>query len=161
MMKTAITDFARRFGARIDLVERLIVSRKNRHYLVNSVLTQLLRKDFYYAGIYLGKTKDAKFFPSFGLLSMISKTNANRIVVDAKTAWLFVCGRDIFKTGVVQASGSRKKDAQVLVLNENDECLGFGKILHNLDKTKTQVVIKNILDIGDFLRRERHARTDG
>jgi len=159
-MKTAITDFVRRFGARIDLDERYIVARKNRHYLVGSRLTRLLRQDFYYCGIYLGKTRETRFFPGFGLLNMISKTNANRIVVDAKSAWLFICGRDVFKTGIMQASGSEKKGAHVLVLNEHGECLGFGKILHNLDSATAQVVVKNILDVGDFLRRERHTRTE-
>jgi ribosome biogenesis protein Nip4 len=91
---------------------------------------------------------------------MISKTNANRIVVDAKSAWLFICGRDVFKTGIMQASGSKKKGAHVLVLNEHGECLGFGKILHNLDSATAQVAVKNILDVGDFLRRERHTRTE-
>jgi ribosome biogenesis protein Nip4 len=159
-LKTPIADFVKRFGARINLDERLTISRKSRHYLINPSLSQLLRRDFYHAGIYLGKTRDTRFFPGFGLLGMIPKTDANRIVVDAKSAWLFVCGRDIFKTGILQASGTRKKGAHVLVLNENGECLGFGKILQNLDQAKTRVAVKNILDIGDFLRRERHTKPD-
>jgi len=40
-------------------------------------------------------------------------------------------------------------------LNQYDECLGFGKILHSLDAEKEGAVVKNISDIGDFLRREK------
>ena len=77
------------------------------------------------------------------------------MVVDAKTAWLFICGRDIFKRGIVKVEGSNKKDAYTLVLNQHGECLGFGKILYDLDGEKGRVAVKNISDIGDFLRREK------
>ena len=42
-------------------------------------------------------------------------------------------------------------------MNEYDECLGFGKIVLNLRGApdSEQIAIKNILDIGDFLRREK------
>ncbi|NWF97272.1 MAG: hypothetical protein HXY34_14130, partial [Candidatus Thorarchaeota archaeon] len=39
--------------------------------------------------------------------------------------------------------------------NKYGECLGFGKILHNLEETREKVAVKNISDIGDFLRREK------
>jgi ribosome biogenesis protein Nip4 len=43
----------------------------------------------------------------------------------------------------------------VLVLNSYGECLGFGKILRSLDGKRKGLAVENILDIGDFLRRER------
>jgi ribosome biogenesis protein Nip4 len=85
---------------------------------------------------------------------MLAKGEANKIVVDRKAAWLFVCGRDIFRRGILAVHGSRRKGDYVLVLNEFGECLGFGKITHSLDAVETQVVVKNISDVGDFLRRE-------
>jgi ribosome biogenesis protein Nip4 len=42
-----------------------------------------------------------------------------------------------------------------LVLNSHDECLGFGKILRNLKGKRKGPAVENILDVGDFLRRER------
>jgi ribosome biogenesis protein Nip4 len=40
-------------------------------------------------------------------------------------------------------------------MNEFGECLGFGKIVCRLDgAAKTEVAVKNISDVGDFLRRE-------
>ena len=87
---------------------------------------------------------------------MMAENKANKIVIDKKTAWLFICGRDIFKQGILRANVSRKDD-YALILNEHNECLGFGKILRNIRKEQdaNKVVVKNILDIGDFLRREK------
>jgi ribosome biogenesis protein Nip4 len=79
-------------------------------------------------------------------------------VVDDKAAWLFICGRDIFKEGVMQVEGSREKGSYILILNKHGECLGFGKIRRNLDKVKSGVAVENVLDIGDFLRREKSQR---
>lgn len=152
-----IKDFVRQFNANIDLDESLIVKKKNRYYLLNEKLKRQVPRDFFYAGLYLGKLKGAIFFPSFLLLTMMAERKANKIVVDKKTAWLFICGRDIFKQGILKANGSKRKGDYTLILNEHNECLGFGKILRNIRKEKdaNKVVVKNILDIGDFLRRER------
>jgi ribosome biogenesis protein Nip4 len=149
-----IKDFVSRFQTRISLDENLIVKRQNRYFLLNENLKRLISEDFFYAGTYLGKTKNGKFFPSFNLLRMIAKKKTNKIIVDKKTEWLFICGRDIFKKGIINVLGSKRKGNYTLILNQHDECLGFGKILCNLDKEKG-VAVKNISDIGDFLRREK------
>jgi len=150
-----IKDFARQFGASISLDESLIVRKENRYFLVNEKLKRLITKDFFFAGTYLGKTRNGKFFPSFNLLSMIAEKEANKIIVDRKTEWLFICGRDIFKQGITKAMGSKRKGTYTLILNQHGECLGFGRILHNLDEEKSGATIKNISDVGDFLRREK------
>ena len=155
-----IKDFVVQFNTSIPLDESHIVRNRNRYYLLSKKMKQQAPKGFFYAGAYLGAVKGASFFPSFLLLAMIAKTKTNKIVVDKKTAWLFICGRDIFKKGILKADNLKKGDV-TLVLNEHNECLGFGKMLLNLraeiDLNKTAV--KNILDIGDFLRREkRHPR---
>jgi ribosome biogenesis protein Nip4 len=51
--------------------------------------------------------------------------------------------------------GSKRTGDYTLVLNEHKECLGFGKIMHSLGEGKSGVAVKNISDIGDFLRREK------
>jgi ribosome biogenesis protein Nip4 len=86
---------------------------------------------------------------------MVAENKANKVVVGSKAAWLFICGRDIFKQGIVKVEGSKKNGAYMLVLNERGECLGFGRILHDLGEERGGVVVKNISDIGDFLRREK------
>jgi ribosome biogenesis protein Nip4 len=150
-----LKDFVGQFGGSISLDESLIVKKENRYFLLNESLKNLITKDFFYAGIYLGKIKDGNFFPSFTLLKLIAERKANKIIVDKKTEWLFICGRDIFKQGIIKVTGSKRKGDYALILNQHGECLGFGKILHALDKEKEGVAVKNISDIGDFLRREK------
>jgi ribosome biogenesis protein Nip4 len=149
-----IIGFASQFGAKIALNPDFVVKKGNRYFLLNSDLKKFIQSDFYYAGAYLGKVKNGIFFPSFNLLAMLARAEANKIVVNKKAAWLFICGRDIFQKGILVVHGSRRKGDYTLVLNEFGECLGFGKITRNLDKEEAQVVVRNISDVGDFLRRE-------
>ena len=146
--------FASRFGYRVNFNSNLVVEKNNRYYLLNPRIKSMLQSDYYYAGLYIGKVKNGIFFPSFNLLNMLVNAAANKIVVDQKAAWLFICGRDIFFIGIEKVMGSKRKGDATLVLNEFGECLGFGKILDDLTKTENKVVIKNVLDVGDFLRRE-------
>lgn len=154
MMKP-ITDFARQLDSNISLDEDLTVRKKNRYFLLNENLKRLASKDFFHAGIYLGKEKDGVFFPSFNLLAMIADKRANKVIVDEKTEWLFICGRDVFKRGIIRVIGSMKKGSYTLILNSYSECLGFGQALSDLHEAKEGAVVNNILDIGDFLRREK------
>jgi ribosome biogenesis protein Nip4 len=152
----AIKDFALQLGAKFSLNPKLTLKKGGRFFLLNKNLQSFIRKDFYYAGTYLGKVKNGRFFPSFNLLTMLAEGEANKIIVNKKAAWLFICGRDIFRKGILANLGSRKKGDQTLVLNEFGECLGFGRIVCRLEEKaeRTEVAVKNISDIGDFLRRE-------
>jgi ribosome biogenesis protein Nip4 len=152
-----IMGFVKLFNASISLDERQIVKKDNRYFLINENLKELLSTSFFYAGTYLGKIKNGKFFPSFSLLRMIAERKANKVIVDKKAEWLFICGRDIFKRGIIKVLGSKKKGDYTIILNQHDECLGFGKIVHNPDEINDGVSVKNISDIGDFLRREKQA----
>jgi ribosome biogenesis protein Nip4 len=150
-----INDFISQFNSSVSLDELFIVKKDSRYFLLNENLKRLALRSFFYAGVYLGKIKNGRFFPSFSLLRIMSERRANKVTVDDKTAWLFICGRDIFKQGIMKAVGSKRKGDYALILNEHGECLGFGRILSNLDEEKDDVAIKNISDIGDFLRREK------
>jgi len=153
-MIKSIKYFVNQFNANISLDENLIVKKDNRYFLVSEHLKRLITKDFFFAGTYLGKIKNGEFFPSFSLLRMIAEKKANKIIVNKKAEWLFICRRDIFKQGILRVVGSQRKGDCSLILNRHGECLGFGKVLCNLNKDKRRVVVKNISDIGDFLRRE-------
>ncbi len=144
------------FNASIPLDESRIVRSRNRYYLLSKKLKHQVPKGFFYIGSYLGAIKGASFFPSFLLLAMIAERKANKLVIDKKTAWLFICGRDIFQQGILKENNLKKGD-YTLIMNEHNECLGFGKIMHNLRGVPdaNKVAVKNILDIGDFLRREK------
>jgi ribosome biogenesis protein Nip4 len=154
-MIESIRDFVSLFGTSIGLPEGLTVKKGNRYFLLSANLKKLASKDFFYAGTFLGKTKNGRFFPGFDLLRLIAEKKANKVVVDKKTEWLFICGRDVFRQGITKVIGLGRRGDYMLVLNKHGECLGFGRIAHNLDKQKEGVIIKNISDIGDFLRREK------
>lgn len=151
-----INNFVSQFNTKIFLEEKNLLMKGNRYYKVSGDRQKDLPSDFFYTGTYLGTLKGQSFFPSFLLLDMISKAKSNKLIVNNKTAWLFICGRDIFRSGVVEGVQLKKGDYS-LVLNQMNECLGYGKILINLrgPPDSKQVAVKNILDIGDFLRRER------
>ena len=157
MNTRAITDFAAQFGVQIALNVDLMVENSGRFYLVNPVLKPLIHQDFFSAGVFLGKAKEGKFFPSFNLLGMLAKKEANRIVLDKKAAWLFICGRDVLRKSIVRVVGQGRKDTNTLVFNDFGECLGFGRIVENLRGSAVDnvLVVRNVLDVGDFLRRER------
>ena len=150
-----INDFVSLFGSSLSLNEELIVKKQNQYFLLNEALKKSVSKDFFYAGIYLGKTVGGKLFPGFELLRLLAEKKASSIIVGKKTEWLFICGRDIFKQGIVNITGAGQKGDHVLVLNNHGECLGFGRIVCDLSKTERGLAVKNILDIGDFLRREK------
>lgn len=150
-----LEDFISKLNASIDFDGRYVIMKKDRYFLVTRQLEELAH-DFFHAGTYLGKIKKGLFFPSFPLLTMISKKNANKVIVDRRTEWLFVCGRDLFRKGILTVTGSTRKGDLTLVLNENDECLGFGKIIRDLNEKKEGIAVRNIADVGDFLRRERN-----
>lgn len=156
-MAEQIKNFIKLFDAKISLDWRFLARKGNRFFYIPPALKSLVKKNrrYYYAGLPLGKVERGMFSPSFPLLFLIAEKAKNRIVVDDKAAWLFICGRDIFKQGIEHIEGSREKGSYTLILNRRGECLGFGKIKQNLNKSKMDVAVENVLDIGDFLRREK------
>jgi len=152
----AIKNFMSQCGAKLSINSEFVVNKGGRYFLITKNLRKYTHEDFYYTGTYLGKVKKGKFFPSFNLLFILAKGDSNKIIIDNKAAWLFICGRDIFRRGILAVRGSHKKGAHTLVMNESGECLGFGKIIRNLgdEKKRVEIAVKNILDVGDFLRRE-------
>ncbi|MEJ2272552.1 MAG: hypothetical protein P8X91_08780 [Candidatus Bathyarchaeota archaeon] len=151
-----INDFVSQFGINISLNKDRIIKAGNRYYYLSKNLKEHIPNGFFYAGEYLGTVKGTSLFPSFILLNMIAEHKANKVIIDKKTAWLFICGRDIFRKGIIKENNIKKGNF-TLILNENNECLGFGKLIMNLRGVpdSKEVAIKNILDLGDFLRREK------
>jgi len=113
-----------------------------------------LNREPYSAGLFLGEEKGKKFTPSLALLDMVGMTTHKWVTVDDKAEWLFLCGRDVFAQSVLKAN---VKSGIVLVANKNKEVLGYGKITGSLEKAD-QVYVTNILDKGDYLRREMKKR---
>ncbi len=125
------------------------------YYYIPEQLKEIVEKHKpFAAGLFLGEDKGKQFMPSIALLDWIAKRSRRKIVLNKKTAWLFTCGRDIFIEGIV--SGSGRKNDLVLIQNEDDENLGYGRVEFDLSgKSKGMVAITNILDKGHFLRKEK------
>ncbi|MCL2288366.1 MAG: hypothetical protein FWC33_04235 [Candidatus Bathyarchaeota archaeon] len=157
MKANAVVDFALQFGVKLVLNEKLLIQHDDKIFLLSSNVKALVGENFFHAGLFLGKVRAGKFFPSFNLLAILAKHEANRIIIDKKASWLFICGRNIFKKSVLRIYGKVHKNCHVLVLNEFGECLGFGRALGGLAQQtdKDIVAVVNVLDVGDFLRRER------
>lgn len=130
-------EFLKNFGAEIDF-EKI----RNEYF---EVLEGMNKFDGIVVskGLSLGIQKK-NFKPSLYLLEKISKLSENKIFINDKAEWLFLCGRDVFLDNVVEDNSSNKL---FLVQNCRDENLGLGMKKGNL--------ILNIIDRGDFLRREK------
>jgi len=150
-----ITNFALKLKVNLSLDPALVLETGGRYFLLNKNLKTIAPRSFFYAGRYLGKVKEKRFFPSLSLLAMLAEREANKVFVNEKAAWLFICGRDIFGGGIVSVQGSLREGDFTLILNEFEECLGFGRVVRDLGATDNRVVVQNISDVGDFLRRER------
>lgn len=103
-----------------------------------------------YVGKLLGRTK-GEFIPSAGLLREFGGMQGpNKVWVDERVGWLFACGRDIFAENISKSEGEVKEGVYFLVMMGGD-CLGYGRT----ETRDGKLIIANIFDIGDFLRRER------
>lgn len=150
-----IKEFANKLGSDISFDNKYIVNKDSRIFLLNKKQKKY-EKEFFYAGIYLGRIINRKIIPSLVLLSILSRNKANKVILNNKASWLFICGKDIFLEGLIGFEGAIKKGDLSLVLNSYNDCLGYGKVTSNIDqKESNKIFLENLLDIGDFLRREK------
>ena len=142
--------FIKRFG----VTERLkdFIEIKGSYFLVDKALQEVqqsIDQQAIHAGIYLGKKSKTGFIPSLYLLRWLQTRTQQKILLNDKSAWLFVCGRSIFRASVLSDISQLHPDDLVLVLNKEEECLGYGKVVDE------RVFVQNLFDLGDFLRREK------
>ena len=107
------------------------------------------RENLVYAGTYLGRNR-RRFEPGSPLLQMLaSEEKTRKVHLDREAAWLFVCGRDIFEENIRRVEGNLELGGHYLVMFEG-RCIGYGRF-----ETSAGIhVIRNLFDLGDFLRRE-------
>ena len=104
------------------------------------------------AGLLLGEVKQKKFSPAIPLLNIIGKQTSQKVSLDEDTAYLFICGRDIFPATISEQTRDINLSAPFIVTNEKDEVLGYAK--KGKDKSN-RTVYTNLLDIGNYLRKEK------
>lgn len=106
-------------------------------------------KEPYSIGKFLGYGKP--FHPSIALLDWLNDRTDRYVMLNKKASWLFLCGRDGFSGSIVDKSVD---SGEVIVKNQFDEVLGYGDFASRKIREK-RLAIRNILDRGDFLRREK------
>ncbi|MBM3292325.1 hypothetical protein FJY84_06565 [Candidatus Bathyarchaeota archaeon] len=134
------------------LIEKEIIKINDKRFIINTELLNFIkdRSRLTYIGTFIGRTKKT-WNPSTILLEQIAKEDkTNKIWVNDETAWLFVCGRDIFIENILKSSPQIMLGLHYLVMNNND-CLGVARA----DTIKNKIIMNNIFDVGDFLRREK------
>jgi len=133
-----------------------IVKLSNRYFLDENNLLGFCKENNikpYSVGRFLGEDNNKMFVPSVGILDLIKDTK-KRITVNKKGEWLFSCGRDLFKENIIGFFNSNMKEI-VGVENEYKELIGIGILEEDFKMKNRKVIVKNILDVGSFLRREK------
>jgi len=105
-----------------------------------------------YSGELIAQERMSMIVPSIDFLQQLAKQTENKIYVNKKTEWMFICARDIFGKGIIKHNNTKEKEI-VYVMNEENECIGYGQVVAPL--TQKGFAVKRIFDIGDLLRRER------
>ncbi|MBD3205172.1 hypothetical protein GF319_02365 [Candidatus Bathyarchaeota archaeon] len=138
-------------GSDLDFDESDIMTINNQYFLLSKELkTSVIEKNsLVYAGEYIGKDQ-RRFVPSSILLERLGRESSTRkAYVEQDAAWLFICGKDIFEENILSFDGELVLGNHYLIML-GSWCLGYGRFETSADKR----VIRNMFDIGDFLRRE-------
>ncbi|MEK6816492.1 MAG: hypothetical protein AABY09_02685 [Nanoarchaeota archaeon] len=146
-----IEDFCRKFTAKSVDYEKA----GNAYYIIPKELKEI--ESFtkpVMMGLYLGEDRKEKFFPSLALLTILAKTSEEKVCVKDIGEMDFVYGKDLRKRHILKFEGETKIGFLKIVVNKNGECLGYGKIIG--EKNSEGVIVKNVLDIGDYIRREKN-----
>ena len=148
-----------------DLSLNEVIKIKNGYFLAGKELLELkeeIRKkckiEPEYVGELIAVEKKGRLVPTLTFIERISRQADIKIFVDDKAAWLFMCGKDIFRDSIKRinykgANVSKNEYGTIrgvaLVFDQLDACLGYGIIIN-----RGKIFLKNILDKGDYLRRE-------
>ena len=122
-----------------------------KYFFIGKELKELKQKidlEPFSIGTPLGELVNNKFVPSLALLDILCKYSDSKVVLNKKGQEMFLYGRDVFEDNITKG---KDLGGFVLVLNELNECLGYGEIVIK----KNKKLLLNILDKGDYLRRER------
>ncbi|MFP4656885.1 MAG: hypothetical protein ACLFNK_04900 [Candidatus Woesearchaeota archaeon] len=141
--------FAEQFGLSIGEGRRVVTlgDKKNERFNVDAETKRMIssiKSDAMFAGNPLGRNTGKGFIPSLWSIDMAAQSDmAKKITLDKRSAWLFLCGRDIFASSL---EDERPEKDYVFPMNEQGENLGIGFFDGKM--------IINLMDKGDFLRRE-------
>ena len=138
--------------------EIIIASGVNRElYLVTHEMLEFFRRmnnkrRVIMLGDFFG-TKSKVFTPSFSTLEKYARASKRKVVVNSKGEQTFLYGFNLERKFLKSFDSSIRMDDYVVICNENNEALGFGIVIADLNtKELEQKVVKNVLDLGWYLR---------
>jgi ribosome biogenesis protein Nip4 len=113
--------------------------------------------DIQFIGKELGSIDKGRFRLSLHILDELTELTESFIIVSKRGAEAFTYGRSIIAESVLELNASLVRGQRVLVLNENQECLGIAALSVDASKINRlgadRLVAKNLVDIGWFIRR--------
>jgi len=122
----------------------------NNKRFTSEVVPPIMLSEQVYTGIYLGQNK-RRFQPSSILLQKLAEDpDTHKVYVNRQTAWLFVVDKDIFDENIIKRTEGVHLGGYCLVMYK-EHCIGYGRY----ETSRELKVVKNIYDVGDFLRREQ------
>ena len=115
------------------------------------------RLDIQFIGKELGSIAKGRFRLSLHVLDELKNLTDRTILVSRRAAEAFTYGRSILKESVLELNPELKRGQRVLVINENNECLGIASLSLDANRLrrlgKEKLVAKNLVDVGWFIRR--------
>ena len=112
----------------------------------------------YSIGLGFGEFREDGFIISLSGANFIVKDTNRLIKVNTKAENLFLYRRNILCQSITEVNNESEIDEKVLVVNEHNEFLGFGKLKISplevfLEKNEKQLAVKNLMDLGWYLRK--------
>ncbi len=114
----------------------------------------------YALGLHMGRFRRNKFIPSLELGYMVSRSTNACVIVNTEGEKNFLYGKDLLIKSIIDVKSPIQKGQIVILLNREEEYIGLGKALESITKKNNRIItkqtgfiIKNIVDLGWYLRR--------
>ncbi len=124
---------------------------------------ELYKLNYVHAGLKVGEVGSRRFRFSLEGSFYLARKNKKKVFVNEKGEMLFLYGRDIFAESVIDVTGDVKENDIVFVCNVKGDILGIGKARFDakrmMEVEKDRVVVENLIDRGEYLRKEKTYRS--
>ncbi|MHA1126098.1 MAG: NIP7 pre-PUA domain-containing protein [Candidatus Heimdallarchaeota archaeon] len=131
-------------------------------FITNNKVKVILDKNTnispYSIGMGFGEFREKGLNISLSGASMIAQHSNRAIKVNEKAESLFLYRRNILCQSILEINNDLEIDEKVLVVNEHNDFLGIGQLKISpqrvfLEKYENQLAIKNLMDLGWYLRK--------
>ncbi len=154
---------ALRFFGSLDFLNDYVIlikeGEKKEAYALTKDLWEFLKDkkiNFTSAGVKIGEVGKRFRFTVEGAFWLVRRRK--RVWVNEKGEMLFLYGRDLFASSILRTEDFKENEV-VFICNRDGDIIGIGKSRYDSDKIKdlegNRVVIENLIDRGEYIRRDR------